>query len=203
MNRANAALFCSQCGHKLVPAVTPGASQGRSACPSCARVEYSGPQVLVLTIVMAQERMLLVRRGIEPYVGKWAQPGGFVEESELLEVAASREVEEECGIRIPASELVPIGILSLSRLNQVHVLFLALLSEPSAARASPPEAIDAAWFSLQDFPYEEVWEPLKAVDVSLVYQYVKDGRFFFFQRYDDAHRVVLTSTSLVTMWTNL
>jgi 8-oxo-dGTP diphosphatase len=157
----------------------------------------------VLTIVMARDRMLLVRRGTEPYIGKWAQPGGFVEEAELLEVAASREVEEECGIKIPSSEFVPIGILSLSRLNQVHMLFLALLAEPLAVRASPPEGLDAAWFSLQDFPFEDVWEPLKSVDVSLVYQYVKDGRFFFFQRFDESHRVVLTSTSLMTMWTNL
>jgi hypothetical protein len=83
------------------------------------------------------------------------------------------------------------------------MLFLALLAEPLAVRASPPEGLDAAWFSLQDFPFEDVWEPLKSVDVSLVYQYVKDGRFFFFQRFDESHRVVLTSTSLMTMWTNL
>jgi ADP-ribose pyrophosphatase YjhB (NUDIX family) len=147
--------------------------------------------------------MLLVRRGIEPYVGKWAQPGGFVEESELLEVAASREVEEDCGIRIPASEFVPIGVLSLARLNQVHMLFLAVLAEPMEVRASPPECLDSAWFSLHDFPFEEVWDPLKKVDVSLVYQYVRDGRFFFFQRFDEGHRVVLTSTPLATMWTDL
>jgi ADP-ribose pyrophosphatase YjhB (NUDIX family) len=157
----------------------------------------------VLTIVMASDRMLLVRRGTEPYLGKWAQPGGFVEESELLEVAASREVEEECGIKIPSSDFVPIGIFSLSRLNQVHMLFLALLPEPLEVRASPPEGLDAAWFSLQDFPYDEVWEPLKTVDVSLVYRYVKDGQFFFFQRFDEAHRVALTSTPLATMWTAL
>ena len=147
--------------------------------------------------------MLLVRRGTEPYVGTWAHPGGFVEESELLEVAASREVEEECGIKIPSSEFVPIGILSLSQLNQVHMLFLALLADPLEVRASPPEALDAAWFSLQDFPFDEVWEPLKTVDVSLVYQYVREGRFFFFQVFDGTHRVVLTSTSLGKMWTDL
>jgi 8-oxo-dGTP diphosphatase len=197
------AVFCAQCGHKLVRVDTQGQTQTRSECPSCATVVYSGPQVLVLTIVMAGDRMLLVRRGTEPYVGKWAQPGGFVEASELLEVAASREVEEECGIRIPSSAFVPIGILSLSRLNQVHILFLALLPEPLAVRAMPPEALDAGWFSLQDFPFEDVWDPLKSVDVSLVYRYVKDGQFFFFQRFDEAHRVVLTSTSLERMWTNL
>ena len=199
---ANAA-FCSQCGGKLISVHSPDESRVRSSCPSCAKIVYSGPQVLVLTIVMARDRMLLVRRGTEPYVGKWAHPGGYVEESELLEVAASREVEEECGIKIPSSDFVPIGICSLSRLNQVHVLFLALLADPVEARASPPEALDAAWFSLQDFPFGEVWEPLKAVDVSLVYQYAKDGRFFFFQRSNESHRVVRTSTSLVKMWANL
>lgn len=202
MTTANA-VFCSQCGGKLIPVFSPDDSRIRSSCPSCAKIVYSGPQVLVLTIVMARDRMLLVRRGTEPYVGKWAQPGGFVEESELLEAAASREVEEECGIKIPSSEFVPIGVLSLSRLNQVHVLFLALCADPLEVRASPPEALDAAWFSLQDFPFDDVWEPLKAVDVSLVYRYVKDGRFFFFQRFDEAHRVVLTSTPLAKMWTNL
>lgn len=197
------AVFCSQCGGKLVPLVSADDSRIRSSCSVCAKIVYSGPQVLVLTIVMAADRMLLVRRGTEPYIGKWAQPGGFVEEAELLEVAASREVEEECGIKIPSSEFVPIGVLSLSRLNQVHILYLALLAEPLEVRASLPEALDAAWFSLQDFPFDDVWEPLKSVDVSLVYQYIKDGRFFFFQRFDEAHRVVVTSTPLAKMWTDL
>jgi hypothetical protein len=82
------------------------------------------------------------------------------------------------------------------------MLFLAVLPEPGGAGIAS-EALDAAWFSLQDFPFNDVWEPLKSVDVSLVYQYVKDGRFFFFQRFDEAHRVVLTSTSLGKMWTDL
>jgi len=197
------AVFCSQCGSKLVPVLSPDESRIRSSCPACAKIAYSGPQVLVLSIVMARDQMLLVRRGTEPYAGTWAQPGGFVEESELLEVAASREIEEECGIKIPSSEFAPVGIFSLSRLNQVHVLFLALLPEPLEVRASPPEGLDAAWFSLQDFPFTDVWEPLKSVDVSLVYQYVKDGRYFFFHRSDESHRVVLTSTSLEKMWTDL
>jgi hypothetical protein len=80
------AVFCSQCGSKLIPVISPDDSRIRSSCPSCAKIVYSGPQVLVLNIVMARDRMLLVRRGTEPYVGTWAQPGGYVEESELLKL---------------------------------------------------------------------------------------------------------------------
>ena len=61
-----------------------------------------GPALLVLVAVFADDSVLLHRRGVPPYEGQWAPPGGFVEAGESLEAAAIREVREESGISLEA-----------------------------------------------------------------------------------------------------
>ena len=60
-----------------------------------------GPALLVLVAVFADDRVLL-HRGVAPYQGQRAPPGGFVEAGESLEAAAIREVWEEAGIKLGA-----------------------------------------------------------------------------------------------------
>jgi ADP-ribose pyrophosphatase YjhB (NUDIX family) len=187
--------FCGYCGYQ-------GSSTGhnfgsrvhRLVCVSCGRVtgaelEHSSPAVLVLTIVMAAQRMLLIRRGTEPYRGKWAPPGGFVELGESLEAAAAREVEEEAGIRLERRQLVPHGILSLPHLRQVYVCFLAVLDAERPLRPCLPESLDARWFAAADFPSSDVWEPGIGCDIGCVYERARTGIFEFYQRSDDYVRV--------------
>src|SRR5499426_2273938 len=75
-------------------------------CWSSARAnvmrERASARVTVDVVVFAlrdwQLQLLIVRRGVEPFLGRWALPGGFIREGESLEAAARRELEEETGV---------------------------------------------------------------------------------------------------------
>jgi len=92
-------------------------------------------------------RVVLIRRGSDPYKGRWALPGGFVEVGETVEQAARREAAEETGLAVELAGLV--GVYSDPerdpRGHNVSVAFLArvLSGELSAAT-------DAAEASLLD-----------------------------------------------------
>ena len=101
----------------------------------------AGPETpkLMVDVVVPSEggRILLIRRGSDPYEGHWALPGGFVEVGETLEEAAAREAEEETGVEVEVVRLV--GVYSDPdrdpRGHNVSVAYLARAQdgEPSAA----------------------------------------------------------------------
>ena len=84
--------YCRFCGNRL--AVRTGVTGAAPLhCPThdCAGHRFNhetGPQLLVLCFIFAQGHMLLLKRGIEPYIGYWAPPGGYVEAGESAESAA-------------------------------------------------------------------------------------------------------------------
>jgi 8-oxo-dGTP diphosphatase len=88
--------------------------------------------VIVLTIAAGRLRVLLVRRGSEPYKGRWAIPGGFKRPDETLEEAARRELVEEASVET-AGPLTQFGAYGDPgrdpRMNVVSVAHLAVLSE--------------------------------------------------------------------------
>jgi ADP-ribose pyrophosphatase YjhB (NUDIX family) len=68
--------------------------------PEVAREYPDAPRAGVGAIVLDGDRVVLVRRGAPPSVGRWSIPGGLIELGERLEDAVVREVEEECGLRV-------------------------------------------------------------------------------------------------------
>ena len=97
---------------------------------------------------------MLIQRGIAPFKGKWALPGGFVRVDEALDVAARRELEEETGLRdIFLEQLFTFGAVDRDpRERVVSVAYYALvnLSEHKVRAASDASA--AAWFGVHDVP---------------------------------------------------
>ena len=138
------AKYCQACGGKLRRKVLPGDSCERLICERCGSLVNAGPSVLVLSLIFSQEQILLVKRGMRPYEGQWAPPGGFVEAGESLEAAAVRELDEEVGVRLGAERMIPHAIVSLPRMNQVHMAFLAVLDTPVVLRPSRPEVQEGA-----------------------------------------------------------
>jgi len=191
-------VFCCYCGARFESHSAIDAPVLHVRCKSCGSTTHAeppsrGPALLVLTIVFAENQMLLIKRGVEPYRGFWAPPGGFVELGESLESAAIREVHEEVGITLSADQLLPHTIASLPALSQVYVIFLAVLDRAVTLDPKLPEALDAGWFAEHNYPLEEVWAPARGFDMGRVFERVRTGRVDFYQLSEDWMRVLTNS----------
>lgn len=98
-------------------------------------------------VIDARDRVLLIRRGTEPFKGAYALPGGFVDPDETVEDACRREVMEETGVKIGKLRL--IGVYSKPgrdpRGPTVSIAYMA--SVRSAAAKAGDDASDATWAS--------------------------------------------------------
>ena len=115
------------------------------------------PVLTVDTVVFHEGKVLLVKRGVEPFKGKWALPGGRVECGERVEDAALRELKEETGIE---GELVTlISVYSdPNRDPRGHYVSVAFLAVPKGS-TEPKAATDAAeakWFPLSEIPWNDL-----------------------------------------------
>ena len=101
----------------------------------------------------AEPKVLLIQRGSEPFKGRWAFPGGFMNMDETTEQCAIRELEEETGLRV--SEMKQIGAYSKvdrdPRGRTVTVAYLAIVDEPIAVTGQD-DAAKAEWWPLSSLP---------------------------------------------------
>lgn len=98
--------YCSSCGSKVEERQAFG--QLRPVCPSCGRVHFLDPKVAAGVLLSEDHKILLVRRSVEPEIGKWTLPAGFVEGDEDPRETAVRECLEETGLDIAIDELLDV-----------------------------------------------------------------------------------------------
>lgn len=140
------AKFCPECASSLE--VQEVAGRERPVCPGCGRVVYYDPKVAATCILERNGMVLLVRRAIQPGMGLWSMPGGYVDRGEVVEEAAAREVLEETGLEVEVEHLV--GLFS----EREHpVLVAAYAAHETGGRLHPgPETLEISFFSLGDLP---------------------------------------------------
>jgi 8-oxo-dGTP diphosphatase len=94
-------------------------------------------------------QVLMIRRKNDPYKGRWAFPGGFVEDDEDLEVAARRELQEETGLKLPAmQQLRTYGRPDRDpRFRCISVVHYAIVDEAHEV-AGADDAAEARWVAV-------------------------------------------------------
>ena len=147
--------YCHRCGSRMVRANVAGKS--RPKCDDCGAVVFLDPKVAVVVVASLDDKILMVKRDIEPMFGKWAFPSGFVDRFEVVEEAAVREVEEETTVKVRLDEQ-PLGVYSRRGDQTIVVAYAAtiLSGDPTAA----DETQDARLFPADAlpqlvFPYDE------------------------------------------------
>ena len=87
--------YCSHCSAPVSLHVPPGDTLERHVCISCGTIHYQNPKLVVGSLPEWEDKVLLCRRAIEPRLGLWTLPAGFMENNETLPEAAVRETIEE------------------------------------------------------------------------------------------------------------
>ena len=95
-------------------------------------------------------KVLLIERGLEPFKGRWALPGGFVRFDETVDAAARRELQEEAGLtNVYLEQLYTFGELDRDpRERVVSVAYYALVKLAEHAAKAATDAANAQWFPI-------------------------------------------------------
>jgi ADP-ribose pyrophosphatase YjhB (NUDIX family) len=147
--------FCSNCGKDLVVKMPPGDHLPRHVCEACGTIHYQNPRVVTGCVAEWQGRILICKRAIEPRLGLWTLPAGFMENGETTEAAAARETQEEA--LAEAVDLVPFALVNVPHVSQVHLMFRAVLKD--GRHAPGPESLETVLAEEKDIPWGEIAFP--------------------------------------------
>ncbi len=147
--------FCPVCGSPLEPRVLKITEPKRLVCThaACGFVFYLDPKIAVGTIIRSHDnRIVLVKRAIEPGYGKWVFPGGYVDRGEEITLAAIREAREEAGLDVRLDHL--INIYSYAGRAPVIVVYAA--TRMSGKLAVDDEGLEAREFAIDEIPWDDL-----------------------------------------------
>ncbi|HBG27027.1 MAG: hypothetical protein A2Y10_04405 [Planctomycetes bacterium GWF2_41_51] len=118
--------------------------------------EWPRPMVTVDAIIFNtsgdKPRVLMIKRGSEPYKGKWAFPGGFVDMDEELEHAVARELEEETGLTgVKLAQFYTFGKCGRDpRGRNITVAYIGVTKNEKIKGGD--DAAEAKWFEIDSLP---------------------------------------------------
>ena len=133
----------------------PDDDRERDVCGACGEIHYINPKVVVGSVCTLDNKLLLCRRAIEPRIGYWTIPAGYMEMHETAEEGARREAYEEARARIEIDGL--LAVYSVARLSQVQLLYRAELLDPHIEAG--PESLEVRMFDWPDIPWDDLAFP--------------------------------------------
>ena len=147
--------YCSACGQPVTTSIPDGDNRPRAVCPACAAVHYVNPKLVVGCVPEFSGQILLCRRAIEPRLGFWTVPAGFMEIGETLAEAAIRETWEEALARVELGAL--FSVVDVVHAGQVHVFFNARLPKPEFGAGT--ESLEVRLFRPEEIPWADLAFP--------------------------------------------
>ncbi len=135
--------------------VPDGDTHERMVCDSCGWIHYVNPKVVVGAVCTWEGKLLLCRRAIEPRLGYWTIPAGYLEERETTEQGAAREAREEACADIEIEAL--LAVYNIPRISQVQIIYRAQLRSPDVAAGVESEEV--GFYDWSEIPWDELAFP--------------------------------------------
>lgn len=157
-SRGHAKLGCMDTPKGAGPSVEQipeGDDRLRLVCPDCGFIKYDNPKIVVGAICTWEDRILMCKRAIEPRLGYWTIPAGYLEINESTEEGALREAREEAGAELRLDAL--LAVYNIPRISQVQLIYRAeLLSEAIFAGV---ESQEVGLFTADEIPWRDLAFP--------------------------------------------
>lgn len=144
--------YCNQCGSKVTRRIPDGEDSPRFVCNSCNTIHYQNPNMVIGAIPIKGEKILMCRRAIEPCLGKWTLPAGYLENNETIEECARRESMEEAYAKL--GNMQPYALLNLPFINQVYFMYRADLVNSDFRPGT--ESLEVKLVSLSELPWDDL-----------------------------------------------
>jgi ADP-ribose pyrophosphatase YjhB (NUDIX family) len=140
----------------FVRRIPEGDHRERMVCADCGHIAYENPKVVVGSVVVADGTVLMCRRAIEPRLGYWTLPAGYLELGETVEEGAMREALEEAQAEIALEGI--LAVFSIARIGQVQVIFRARFAD-TPHFAPGPESLEVGLFAWDSIPWDNIAFP--------------------------------------------
>lgn len=147
--------YCSDCGAPVDSRIPSGDNRPRHVCSRCQSIHYQNPRIIAGCLAVHEDQVLLCRRAIEPRLGFWTLPAGFMENGETTREAALRETLEEACAEVELESLYTLT--SIAHINQVQMIYRARL--PEARFAAGDESLETRLFTEAEIPWDELAFP--------------------------------------------
>jgi len=144
--------FCPRCGGDLEKRIVKPTEPKRLVCLNCSFIFYQDPKVVAGTIFTLDGRIVLLKRGVEPAMGKWVFPGGYVDRGESVHEAAIRETKEESQMDVKLGPL--LNVYSYPRSPNIIVVYAA--QAVGGELAAGDESVEARVFAPTEIPWNEL-----------------------------------------------
>lgn len=144
--------YCNQCGASVSLFIPAGDNRERHVCLECDTIHYQNPRIITGTLPVFEDSVLLCKRAIEPRLGLWTLPAGFMENGESTEQGAIRETLEEANAQVSIDGLY--CLFDLPQFNQVYTFYRAQLLDLDFYAGD--ESLQVCLFKESEIPWDQL-----------------------------------------------